>query len=226
MPRKEQPRKQAEASLRQLIPGFKGSRLIVDIDGVYQSAFAVARVTDQFQRELRGSHLSLLRVMKSVAQAKFEASIKRPAQRGFRPGPPFDKKRVTGRFTFGSRGGGAFVGVLINDEANDMSGFGYPRISVADEKTRFVWRSLEYGLSGTKRQADSDDLAPKGRHLLPAKIFWTAAEPEGLLIPRKPATREGGGIEPKRFIRDSIEEVANAQEREYRTLIRRTYGQL
>ena len=78
----------------------------------------------------------------------FESNKERPQESGWRP-----EDRMTGRFGFGRRDADskAFVGRVFTDDSKRL-GFGFPDVAQADAKTNYVWRSLEFGLKGSKHE--------------------------------------------------------------------------
>lgn len=228
--------KVSAASLRNLIPGgVGGATMTINAAGVAESTFLIAKVYDQFERGLLQSHVRRTQTLYAIAEDRFRADIRRPDSRGDRPGGG-RMGRQTGRFTFGS--GQTFQAVLIHDPESHQFGIGFPKLSVADARTDYVWRSLEFGL-GPK--GTPDPMGPLGEHKLPSRFHFQG---DRLVLGRDPkdrfrqqqnrktkvrranSERLGQGFEGKFFIRDSMEVFAGTLPREYRTVFAQTFGSL
>lgn len=167
---------------RNLRAGFKGSGLVfVTTQGVSRNTFAIAFALQDFSKSLDGFHLRKLGELTSLARSNFEAKVAKG--RSGESGRGQGRGRQTGQFTFGSRGGGAFVGVFMKDETTGVSGFGYPNVAIADARTNYVWRTLEFGLRpnpnavrGARLRRGKTPIAveaPLGEHKLPARFGFT-----------------------------------------------------
>lgn len=163
-----------------LVSGFKGSRLIVEVEGLQQTAALLARVTNvEFRKNINAFHGRQIGILSQRARDYFEESVSRPNESGAR-----SHARQTGKFGFGQRSGGAFVGVTINEPELDQYGFGYPDIARADRVTNYVWRSLEFGLK-PHPGAVRDQFAPIGVHKFPSSFtFLPFSGPGGVFTPR------------------------------------------
>jgi hypothetical protein len=165
-----------------------------------------------------------------ASESLFNASIKRPGERGVRPGI-----RETGHFTFGTSAGGDFVGGTFKLD-DGVFGMGWPNIDKADAATNYVWRSLEYGLAGTlansrgvlrgpgrSRYPENQHLVPTGFHRMPRKYMFSSDNPRtSFLIQRNylPARIPGGaGIEGKHFIEDAFEQAQAVMIRRYKKAV-------
>lgn len=216
--------------LANLIPGIAGkrSKFLIDYQGLQRTSFAIAAKLVEFEDGLKNRHAGMLRTVGDRARANLRASILRPAERHSRP-----NARMTGRFTFGTVGGGTFRGVVLDEPQRSFWGFGYPNVKVADAATRFVWRSLEYGLGarGTK-----DPEGPRGGHKMPFPFYFRpTAYRSGALFLRKGVRRAvdqfpGGsrpqGFEGKFFIRRAMESVIEEAPRQYEKVVGETWGRL
>lgn len=204
--------------------------------------FKLTRKLAQLDKSIKGKNLSLQGDMTKIAKRNFRASIRRPAESGEN-----QDHRMTGKFTFGTEG--AFKSVLILEENSktNVIGFGYPDIQRADARTKFVWRSLEFGL-GPRGSGHPE--GPKGRAMLPAVFGFTTGNPAtAKMVVRGPAVssgarylyttgkdrgtlaRRGGGfrrvnpqgIAPKYFITGAIAEMRGRAGKEYRKAAAETY---
>ena len=187
-----------------LIPGLKGSKVVYEVDGMKRLAFGMGLAVERLEEDLKATHLRRIGDLTRKARELFYGDTRRPSSSGDRP-----NVRMTGRFTFGARGGGTFVGVLIDEKS--VQGFGYPNVPRADARTKFVWRTLEFGLGD---KGEQHPLAPLGDHLLPRAFGFdppTRGRRDARFFPvRGPADVKGGGIEPKTgkgFIRPAFEYV-------------------
>lgn len=166
-----------------LTAGTKGSNLTMRMDGLTRTAYTMAFTMGGFAESLDGLHKKKLADLAFQAKSNFESRLgRRKGEHGQRPG-----RRQTGKFTFGSRGGGAFVGLIIKDEKNFVSGFGYPNVAVADRRTKYVWRTLEYGLNPHADAVSGGEITrgglrmatevPIGKHLMPVRFTFTTSNP-------------------------------------------------
>lgn len=192
--------------------GYGGNNLFsftIDFKEVEGLARVAQVAQEEWFKSFKGINTYMLRVWAENSEIALRASIKRPQESGLREGPVQDvsRSRMTGRFTFGRTGGGAFIGVPI-ESINQIYGFGYPNIRHADQATGGIWRVLEYGLGARS----IDTAMSKGDHLMPfpdrrlrfQNIFMPVSTVEQAL--EKGAGR-GPGLEPKRFIEAGAEIV-------------------
>lgn len=225
-----------------LIPGGRGAAIRVEWQGIQQTAFLLAAIcNEKLPGTLNASHTRMMGVVGKRAEANFEGSIRRPNERGERGGP-----RETGHFTFGKDQGGAFIGVPIRPDSpggkKDEYGFGYPNIKVADQKTNFVWRALEFGLTGAKYTAVNNEFAPRGIAKFPSRFTFLpfrSGPPNGSLVPKGSGSAPSGtlvtpkgrvlktvahpGIKPKLFITNAFNETVGGMDREYQTVLATTF---
>lgn len=215
--------------------GFKGAaNLTVEVDGLRQTAFLLARVTNvNLRKNLAAFHGRQIGILTQRARQYFESEKLRPDESGSRP-----NARFTGKFDFGSRGGGTFVGVPINDEANDQYGFGYPDIARADRRTHYVWRSLEFGLR-PHPGAIKGPFSPIGSARFPKRFTFLPFTGRGRLHPSAAGSAATGtlvtprgrivarvkhpGIAPKLFITRAFEDTAANLVDGYSTVLGQTY---
>jgi hypothetical protein len=228
-------RQKSEANL---VSGFKGSKLTVEWQGLKQTTFLLAHVTNvEFRKHINEFHGRRIGILTQRARKYFEQDIRRPDESGARR-----HARETQKFTFGKKAGGAFVGVVINEPATDQYGFGYPDIARADTATNFVWRTLEFGLK-PHPAAISHPFGPVGSARFPTMFtFKPFTGPGGVLYPRGGrgsgsaavgtlVTPQGRvikkvahpGIAPKQFITRAFNDVAQTMDKGYRTVVAQTY---
>lgn len=163
--------------------------------------------TKYLDDSLRGVHSAAARKLAETGRRNLRASIERPQERG----EGELRGRQTGNFTFG--GSGAFVGTSFAE--GDIQGFGWPNVQVADRRTNYVWRSLEWGLGGG---ATSSPFSPRGTFKLPgtaAGVFAFHFNESNVFRPGKKGRRlrlrgveaPDSGIEPKYFLTNAWDEV-------------------
>ena len=165
-----------------------GGRLRIDpTDGMLRLPTAIAGIPETITKNMHAYHAWLLKQLKAASQRHFYAEIQRPAEHD--QGIGGNRKRQTGNFTWGVRGGGAFVGRLMQD--GDIASFGWPDVNRADEATNYVWRSLEHGLRGTRVTSSDSQIStgimvgdyeysrtlPRGVHNLPRAFHFTTDNP-------------------------------------------------
>lgn len=187
-----------------LVDGFKFGQGILQ-GNVYGLA-TVARGLKKAEREtvksLQGKNLTWQRKLAEAGREYLYADILRPEERGLRSG-----SRMTGKFKFGARGSGAFKGFPVSDRKSGQYGFGWPHVPTADARTEYVWRTLEYGLTGTRHSklhggilkmenplgllrpygTEFPSVQPEATHIVPKAFTFRPWEPErsGQLILRR-----------------------------------------
>lgn len=223
---------------RKQVKAFKGSgrkSSTVEWQGLEQTAFLLAQIVNvDLPKRLNALHTNKIGLLTKYAESMFHHEALRPDESGHRP-----EKRMTQQFTFGGKGA-AFRGFLI--EEGNIQGFGYPDVQQADAKTNFVWRSLEFGLTGAKHTAIANPFAPRGVAKFPSRFtFLPFAKGRGLFEPRgggparprgKLVTPQGRilktvthpGIEPKLFITRAFNQVAEGMDRSYRQELASTFA--
>lgn len=192
--------------------GGAGQGIRIYSDGIVGAIAAVNFIPSAVEKNVQQSAARQVGHVVERAKEFFYADIKRPAA------PQTDGSRMTGSFTFGQ--GGAFVGRTYKMKGGKGYGFGFPDIRQADTQTRFVWRSLEHGLQGTRASSlkgiSSPSslglffLPPRGTHVLPSRYQWSdgmgkqtvASGTAHLMITKNSPKRDrrGSGIEGKHFI--------------------------
>jgi hypothetical protein len=200
-------------SLKNLRPGVKVGSMTLKVDGLVQAAQAVQALPTQVRKNAEAAALRSLGTLSRRAEKIFDASPRRWQQSGV---DAFTKNpgrvpRQTGKFTFGDRSGGAFIGTVFKEDKGGRIGFGFPNIDHADSVTQEIWRVVEYGLSGTEHKArallpENARLVPKGKHRLPRKFeFSTPYQPggnnQGYIYPgNRERDQNGKGFEGKHMI--------------------------
>lgn len=142
-------------------------------------------------------------LVSAQAEKNFAASILRDATSATAGGRTYRRRnRMTGRFTFGS--GQTFTGSILRNLGPNISGFGYPIVNRADQRTKRVWRGLEFGWDsmrmpkGVWRDTSGDRVgADSFRKIVGGDQFF----------PTSAASDEVAGIEAKLFITDAFEFV-------------------
>jgi hypothetical protein len=179
--------------------GFKDTGILsagMNTDVLVKFERAVHKMDDS----LKAANTRLMGNIATRAKNNLRASILRPGERG--QGED-DRNRQTGKFTFGVRGGGAFVGRTFAE--NNAVGFGYPDVAVADRKTKGIWRVLEFGLgsrlgspqAGVSVPAIASSLigryGSKGAAMLPQRFGFTSPNPAiaQLVVLKGPAVASG-----------------------------------
>ena len=148
-----------------------GPFLRIGLGGVEQLPTLFTKATSNFRENLHAVHAQYLGQLANRARSNFYSSIQRPAESGEGEG----SRRETGHFTFGGDGS-AFVGRLM--EKGNRYGFGWPDVDRADQATNFVWRSLEFGLRGTRNAPstlylqDTGSFFPRSHHKLPRAFYF------------------------------------------------------
>jgi hypothetical protein len=229
-------------SNRNLIAGGVGSGLVsFDDEGIARYANLITLRYKENERGLLQHHVRRSQDLYRLAEGYFTAEVRRPTSSGDRSG-----ERMTGRFTFGS--GQTFQASVIEDKANTVYGIGFPKVDVADARTDFVWRALEFGLPGTEHGSASPE-GPQGFHRLPASFHWDPATGRGarLVLGRDPKDRfrkkgarntrvrrknvdRGAGFEAKNrgqgFIRPAMRDMSRQLPREYSRLFAQSFGRI
>lgn len=215
--------------------GFRpSSGLTVEVDGLQQTAFLLARVTnEELPKNMNAYHARQIGVLTQRARQNFEESVTRPNESGARV-----HARMSGRFVFGGDSG-TFRGKIINEPSTDQYGFGYPDIATADRRTNYVWRTLEFGLA-PHPQAIKHPFAPIGRAKFPSKFTFlpfsggggvftprgAGSGPSGVLVtPRGRVIRRvpHPGIAPRQFITRAFEALTQTVVEGYSTVTAQTY---
>jgi len=186
-------------------------------DGFKVQAHVFQALTTKIGKNSVEAAASNLGTLTRRAEARFNASTLRPGEKGVGSGG----RRQTGNFTFGTKAGGSFTGTQFVTEEG-LYGFGWPNIDKADALTNFVWRSLEFGLAGTRpnsrgqlrgpghsRFPENAHLVPTGFHRMPRRFMFTSESPSNsYLFLNKSAPERmppgGAGIEGKHFIEDAF----------------------
>jgi hypothetical protein len=122
-------------------------------------------------------------------------------------------------------------------ETDGLYGFGWPDIDKADAATDFVWRTLEYGLAGTRANRDGElrgpgssrfpenqYLVPTGFHRMPRRFQFTTDSPsDSYLFLNKHVPERlppgGAGIEGKHFIEDAFIEALEVMAGRYKKAV-------
>jgi len=195
-------------------PGFR----TVKKDGFTVMAHAVqAMVVNMDFNSIESAARNLGTVVRA-SEARFNSQTLRPGEVGVGSGG----RRETGNFTFGTLARGSFTGTQFEDKDTHTFGFGFPDIAKADQRTNFVWRSLEFGLAGTEvnsmgvlhgpgfsRFPENQHLVPQGTHIMPRRFMFTEASPRSSFlflnnqVPER-IPRGGAGFEGKHFIEDGF----------------------
>lgn len=176
------------AQLKRIQSQFSVGRFngFLDERGIKQTAFAYARAAQDLRDLTVGNLRTFQREVVQKSREAFEASILWPQVSVTKGGERYgtDRGRQTGRFTFGSSG--TFKNVTSFDEKKGRYIVGWPDVERADQRTRGIWRRLEFGL-------------PASLHFLPrGGGFLTET---GQFVPgRGPATRKGQGFDEKLFL--------------------------
>lgn len=156
------------------------------------------RAVHKIDESLKAANTRLIGSISTRAKHNLRSSILRPGESG--QGQD-DRNRQTQKFTFGQ--GGAFVGRTFAE--NNVVGFGYPDVAVADRKTKGIWRVLEFGLgprlgspqAGVSIPAIASDLigryGSRGKAMLPQRFGFTSPNPAvaQLVILKGPAVASG-----------------------------------
>lgn len=190
-----------------------GARSIVtfDLSEYMGKAQLLAQTNRKFEQSFTGLHLRLIGLFAQSAESKLRQSIVRPQESGMRATSPSNvsKGRMTGRFTFGARSGGAFKGNIYRQPENHIYGFGYPNVRHASNQTGGVWKVLEFGLKGKMYHAEPGAAYPSDSEYLPTgvhKVPIPHPRYTNVFIPTSRAVKWGRGLRGKRFIRDTGEE--------------------
>ncbi len=197
-----------------LVVGGSGSiRLVVDEAGFARMRDALQAVPVDLRKNLVQSAVASGRGVMRQAESNFYSSIIRRGEEG----EGTERGRQTGNFSFG--GESAAFHASAFKISKDLFGFGFPFIPDADKRTNYVWRSLEFGLSGKYHAPttflDLSELFPRGQHQLPRRFYFTSRDrgtsalrlpkkgrrklPKGLQMLKSPPI-DPGGIEGKHFI--------------------------
>ena len=154
-----------------------GPFLRIGLGGVEQLPTLFTTATTKFRENLHAVHAQHIGQLDRIAHAMFVGSKIRGGETGERSGT-----RETGNFTFGGANS-AFQGRLM--EKGDTFGFGWPDVDRADQATNFVWRSLEFGLRGTRHGPTArfretiagGNVFPQGWHQLPRAFYFEGGGP-------------------------------------------------
>jgi hypothetical protein len=177
---------------------------------------AIQALPVNLKKNTQQSAVAMIGVVGRAAASNFHSSIRRPGEQG----RGAERGRRTGDFTFGDKDSGNTFHGNVFEIKEGVFGFGYPNVSTADSKTKYVWRSLEFGLSGTQNAPETilgdASLFPRGTHILPKRFYFTTGSPSNavLVIPKKFARKgpegqtilkggkanPGAGFEGKHFI--------------------------
>lgn len=186
-----------------------------NVGGIKQAAHAVQALPTKIGKNSAEAAGRNMGTLVRTAEAIFKSSIERPGETGVRKGI-----RETGSFTFGTDAGGDFTGSTFN--ADGLIGFGWPDIEKADDRSNFVWRSLEFGLAGTRansegvlhgpgfsRFPENQHLVPQGFHRMPRKFLFTTDNPRTSYLKQDNNVPSrlppgGAGIKGKHFIEDAF----------------------
>jgi hypothetical protein len=214
-------RRELEKAASNLVPGHKTgqSGIIRTENNLDELATALAASTLDMNGEINAVLNNAKGQVVKRARSYFTAETLRPLERGEGQGG----RRETTNFTFGA--GGAFQTRTIKI-SDDERGFGFPDVATADTATNRVWRSLEFGLPGTKHGASQIHFAqmsqffPHGTHILPRRfIFSSTVHAAAVLILNKGPkrdSREGGGFEGKHFIERAWFDAIEALTRDFK----------
>lgn len=208
--------------MENLVPGFKPGK----VSGIqfnvksnlFELATALAAATKDLGKDAIAVTRAGARYVTVQARLHFAEDIKRPAERGEGAGG----RRETGHFTFG--GSGAFVQRDIKISDTEF-GFGFPDVAQADARTNFVWRSLEFGLPGTRNRsstlhfAELSQFFPQGTHQLPRRFKFSSDSPSSAVLLLGQGQfrniREGAGFAGKHFIEQAWNDFFTNWTREY-----------
>ena len=208
--------------------------------------FTVA--TTEFRENLHAVHARHIRTLDEIAEGIFLSSKIREGETGVRPGGG-RMGRQTGRFSFGGRAS-AFQGRL--SEEGKKIGFGWPDIDTADRATEFVWRSLEFGLWGSKHRPEArtqagSQVMPRGHHELPRRFSFVGGGPKtSTMVIGGGNTRQfsqrhrsvlrttreqeegtdktiGAGIQGKHFIEGAWEQAKIGDPKRYREVVKKSF---
>ena len=196
-----------------------GARFIIDENGFRRMSTAIQALPVNLKKNTQQSAVRAVGTIGRLAASNFHGSIRRPGEQG----EGTERGRKTGKFTFGNKDSGAAFHGSVFEVNKGLFGFGYPFIPHADARTDYVWRSLEYGLPGTRNAATTllgdASLFPKGEHKLPRRFYFSTPSPSSaiLVIPKKFARKgsqkqkilkggssnPGAGFEGKHFIEEA-----------------------
>ncbi len=216
--------------MQNLVAGFKPGKVSGIQFNVKSNLFELATALAAATRDLGKDAIAVTRAgaryVTGQARLHFLEDIKRPAERGQGAGG----RRETGHFTFG--GSGAFVQRDIKISDTEF-GFGFPDVAQADARTNFVWRSLEFGLPGTRNRStylqfsELSQFFPQGTHKLPRRFkFSSESRSSAVLLVgegRFRNIREGGGFEGKHFIEKAWQDFFANWTREYDQVTNRAF---
>ncbi len=191
-------------------------RIVTDSDLTVFSTVMQA-VYEGYKKELGIVNRRAIDLVSAKAEQNFANSILREGTSKTLGGRTYRKgSRVTGRFTFGK--GKTFTGSLLKNLGPNITGFGYPIVNRADQRTKRVWRGLEFGWDsmrmpkGIWRDAQGDRIGATGDAAEVGKLLGG-----DVFTPRRSSlSEEVAGIAPKQFIADAFEwVVTNYLEPEY-----------
>lgn len=214
-------RRELDKAANNLVPGHKPGKsgIIQTKNNLDVLATALAASTLDMNGEINAVLNNAKGQVVKRARSYFTADTKRPSERG----QGQEGRRQTTNFTFGA--GGAFQTRTIKI-SDDERGFGFPDVATADTATDRVWRSLEFGLPGTKHGATQihftqmSQFFPHGSHLLPRRFIFSSTVPSAavLILNKGPKrdSREGGGFEGKHFIEQAWFDAIEAMTRDFK----------
>ncbi len=211
------------------LSGFQsGTSGIVRLsDNTFQLGTALAAGTKDLNGDIDAALIRARGDVMRRARTHFESDIKRPAESGQGAGG----RRQTGRFTFGEGATFESRDVRISEENR---GFGFPDSARADQATKGVWRALEFGLPGTKHDAQSIRFGGLTQfhitkpHRLPNRYEFSSRNPASAVLQlggRSRKTRFGAGFEGKHFIERAWIETLEVFTREYKQIGRNAFKQ-
>lgn len=173
-------------------------------------------INEQFKAGTRTIHRDAINLISLNAKRNFRNSIEREDHSVTLGGSDAypRRTRASGKFTFGP--GATFTGSLLRNLGPNISGFGYPNIKRAEERTNGAWRALEFGRPaftmppgfwiGERQSRDARGRFGPNRRMAVRERFkpiYDAFAPH----PRGIPTLEARGIEAKQFITTAFEYV-------------------
>ncbi len=169
-------------------------------------------VAESFAGNVDKINREAIRKISTTAEKNFAASILRPATSKTKRGTTYRAaqgssatrgaggrftgsrraERVSGKFTFGPNK--TFTGSLFKKGLN-VKGFGYPIVGRADQRTKRVWRGLEFGWDSMRMPSRGHWRAADGKRLSTTRSLGGDA-----FFPAGPADKQVEGIAAKLFI--------------------------
>jgi hypothetical protein len=186
--------------------GVKGSKtgVVIESRGIRQTSFAFAAAGADLMDLTSNQLLKMGKDMNRLAKDNFVDSLNPewPSATigGDRYGVGGRRGRQTGQFTFGSGGAFSFHFPTLNKDTGEIV-LGFPKVTVADEQTKGIWRRLEFGL-------------PDSLHEMP-EFYFRGKTP----YPRTGLTEDGGpGFKGKHFLEEAFDQVVKDAEGKFQKL--------